>query len=171
MKLFEQLGLLIHDFDSQAFTSALPHQHGLEFAALDTLQHRLPRNAEFHGGLQHRQILRRRLRHDARSQLIGDSNLPRRAWSDLLAGDETICQPAMNAGSIHAQNLRCLADRNQFSAGRLSRRLEARNIAVSAQAADLVGGEAFSGCGLASLAIQDSGDDFIGIESGQPAKQ
>jgi hypothetical protein len=41
-------------------------------------------------------ILRRRLLYDARSQFIGDSNLPRCAWSDLLAGDETIGQPAVN---------------------------------------------------------------------------
>jgi hypothetical protein len=45
---------LIYDFDPQAFTPALSHQHRLEFAALDTLQHRLPRNAQFHGGFQHR---------------------------------------------------------------------------------------------------------------------
>ena len=96
MKVVQKLGLLIDHFDSQAFTPSLPHQHGFELAALYTLQHRLPRNAEFHGGLQHRQIIRRRLLHDARPQLIGDSNLPRRAGSDLLAGDETICQPAMN---------------------------------------------------------------------------
>jgi hypothetical protein len=38
---------LIYDFDSQALTPALPNEHGFQFAALDTLQHRLPRNAEF----------------------------------------------------------------------------------------------------------------------------
>jgi hypothetical protein len=61
---------LIDHFDSQAFAPALPHQHGLELAALYTLQYRLPRNAEFHGGLQHRQIFWRRLLHDARAQFI-----------------------------------------------------------------------------------------------------
>jgi RNA-directed DNA polymerase len=38
----EKIRLLLHNFDSQAFTTALPHQHGFEFSALDTLQHRLP---------------------------------------------------------------------------------------------------------------------------------
>jgi len=89
-------------FDSQAFAPALSYKHCFELAALDTLQHRLPRDAEFEGGLEHRQILRRGLRHDARPQLSGDSNLPRSACSDLLTRDETIRQPAMNAGRIHS---------------------------------------------------------------------
>ena len=89
----------------------------------------------------------------------------------MLAGDEAICQPAVNRGSVHAQNLRRLANRNQFSLGRLSRRLEARDVAIAAQTADLVGGEAFAGRGFASLTIEDSGDDFIRIKSGQAAQQ
>ena len=168
---FEECWLLIHDFDSQALTPSLPHQHGVELATLYTLQYRLPRNAEFQRGFQHGQILGRRLLHDARSQLIGDANLPRRAGSDLLAGDEAIGQPAVNAGGVHAQNLRGLADRDQLSSGRLGRRLETRDIAIAAQTADLVGGEAFPDGGLASLTIEDSGDDFIGIKSGQTAQQ
>ena len=109
--------------------------------------------------------------HDARPQLIGDANLPRRARSDLLARDETVCQPAVNAGRVHVQDLRCLADRNQFPAGRLSRRLEARNIAIASQAADLVGGESFPGGGLAPLSIEDPRNDFVGIKSRQATKQ
>ena len=162
---------MIDHFDSQAFAATLSHQHGLELAALYTLQYRLSRNAESDGGLQHGQIFRRRLLHDARAQFIGDSNLPRRARRDLLTGDESICQPAMNAGSIHAQNLRRFADRNQFSGRWLSRRLEASNVAIPPQAADMVGGEAFSGGRFAILAIQDSSDHFIGIEICQAAKQ
>jgi len=37
--------MLIHDFDSQAFTPTLSDEHSFQFAALDTLQYRLPRNA------------------------------------------------------------------------------------------------------------------------------
>ena len=66
-RVAEKIRLLIHDFDTQAFAPALPHQHGLELAALYTLQYRLSRNAEFHGRLQHRQIFRRGLLDDARS--------------------------------------------------------------------------------------------------------
>ena len=93
------------------------------------------------------------------------------ARRDLLTGDEAICQPAMNTGSIHAQNLCRLADRNQFSGRWLSRRLEAGNVAIPPQAADLVGSEAFSGRCFATLAVQDSSDHFIGIKRGQAAKQ
>jgi len=85
--------MLIHDFDSQAFTSALPYQHSLEFATLDALQYRLPRDAEFQCGFQHGQILGRRLRDNARPQLLRNSNLPRSAGSDLFAGHESIGQP------------------------------------------------------------------------------
>src|SRR4030095_2818855 len=70
-----------------------------------------------------------------------------------------------------AQNLRRLANRNQLAGGRLSGRLESRNVAISPQAADLVCSEAFScGC-FASLPIENSGDDFIRIEGGQTAEQ
>ena len=163
--------MLIHDFDSQALTSALPNQHGGELATLYTLQHRLPRNAEFQRGFQHGQIVRRRLRHDAGAQLLGDANLPRRAGSDLLAGNEAVGQPTVNAGGIHAENLRGLADGDQLSWGRLRGRLETRDITIAAQAADLVGGEAFPHGGAASLTIQNSGDDFIRIKSGQAAQK
>jgi hypothetical protein len=74
------LWLLIDHFDSQALTPALPHENGFELAALYTLQYRLAGNAQFCGGFDHRQELRRGLLHDARAQFIGDANLPRCAW-------------------------------------------------------------------------------------------
>ena len=54
MKWLEKVGLRVDQLDTQAFSAPLPYQDGLEFAALYTLQHRLPRNAEFERGLQHR---------------------------------------------------------------------------------------------------------------------
>ena len=109
--------------------------------------------------------------YDAGSQLIGDPNLPRRAGRELLAGDEAVRQPAMNARRIHAENLRRLANGNQFPAGRFSRRLESPNMAIAPQAANLVGSEAFARSGLSSLTIQNSGDRFIRIKIGQAPKQ
>ena len=117
------------------------------------------------------QILRWRLLDDARAQFIGDSNLPRCAGSYLLAGDEAIGQPAMNRGRVHAENPGSLANGHQFSVGRRCRRLEPRNASVTPQTANLVGRETFSGCRFAPLTIEDSGDDFIGIEGGQPGQQ
>jgi hypothetical protein len=43
--------------------------------------------------------------HDAGPEFIIDANLPWRAWRNLLAGDEAVGQPAMNAARVHAENL------------------------------------------------------------------
>ena len=51
------------------------------------------------------------------------------------------------------------------------RRLKARDLTIAPQAANLICGETFARGRFASLTIEDSGDDFIGIKSGQPAKQ
>ena len=74
----------------------------------------------------------------------------------------------MDGGSIHAQDLSRFPDRSQFSIGRFSRGLEAGNVAIPAEASDLIGGEAFGGCSLAALTIEDAGDDFIRIMNRQP---
>lgn len=84
--------LLIDDSDSQAFMPALAHEQGLQLTALYTLQHGLPRNPQFRCGYDHGNVLWGRLLHDARTQIIIDADLPRRARCDLLAGDETISQ-------------------------------------------------------------------------------
>jgi hypothetical protein len=57
-----------------------------------------------------------------------DANLPWRSWSNLFTGDEAVPQPAVNTGGVHPQDLRGLADRDQFSVGRLGCRLESRDI-------------------------------------------
>src|SRR4030095_6110788 len=49
--------------------------------------------------------------------------------------------------------------------------LESWDTAIPSQTADLVGGEAFAGSGLAVLTIQDSGDDFVRIQSGETPEQ
>ena len=48
--------------------------------------------------------------------------------------------------------------------------LKARNVAIAAQAADMVGREGFPSRGLASLPIEDAGDDFIRIKTNKAAK-
>src|SRR3982751_4810765 len=127
--LLKKLWLLIDHFDSQALMPALSDQNCFEFPALYTLQHSLTRNTQFRCGYDHGHVLRRRLLHDARPQFIIDTNLPRRTRSDLLTRYETVRQPAMNAGCVHSQNLCRLANGNEFSAGRFSWRLEARDFA------------------------------------------
>lgn len=77
----------------------------------------------------------------------------------------------MNARSVHAEDLSCFPDRDDFSARRLGGRLVSRDIAIPPKAADSIGGEAFPCGGLAFLTIQDARDDFIGIQHGQPSQQ
>ena len=55
--------------------------------------------------------------------------------------------------------------------GRFSRRLKPRNVSIAAQAADLIGREAFSSRRLASLTIENAGDDIVGVMNGQATKQ
>jgi hypothetical protein len=167
----EKAGVIVNHLDAQAFSPTLPHEEGFEFTALYTLQHRLPRNPEFDGGFEHRQVFRWGLLDNPGAQLIGDANLPWRAGSDLLARDKAICQPAVNRRSVQAKNLCRLTNRRQFSWRWFSRRLEAGDVAIAAQAPDLVGREAFAGRGFALLAIEDAGDDFIRIKRGQAAQQ
>ena len=77
----------------------------------------------------------------------------------------------MNARCVHAQNLRRFANRDELTSGRLSRGLEARDVAIAPQAADLVGGEAFARSCCSPLTIQNSGDHFIGIKHRQAPQQ
>ena len=71
---------------------------GIEFAALDTLQHGLPRYAKRLGGLLHHDITFGRFLDKLASQVIGQTNLPRRAGCDLFAGDEALVDPTMQGG-------------------------------------------------------------------------
>jgi len=109
---------------------ALPHEHRLQLAALYTLQHGLTRNTQFRRGYDHGHILWWRLLHDARPQFIIDADLPWRAWRNLLASNEAISQPAMNAARVHAENLRGLPNRHQLSVGRRRRLLESWEAAI-----------------------------------------
>src|SRR5262249_8018654 len=128
--LLKKLWLLVDHSDSQAFVPALSHKHRFQLAALYTLQHRLTRNTQFRCGYDHGHILGWRLLHDARPQFLSDADLPWRAWRNLLAGNEAIGQPAMNAARVHAENLRGLANRHQLSIGRRRRRLETWDAAI-----------------------------------------
>ena len=51
-------------------------------------------------------LTRRCLLHETCTQLIGNSNPPRCSRGYLFSSDETIIQPAMNSGSVDAQDLR-----------------------------------------------------------------
>jgi hypothetical protein len=59
--------------------------------------------------------------YDSRTQLFGDSDPPRHASSDSFTGNDAFSQPAKVRGSVHAQDLRDLADGINFALRRLGR--------------------------------------------------
>src|SRR3972149_3081519 len=97
-QVVEELGMFGHDLDSQAFSSPAPDVKRLELAALYTLQHGLSGDADPQPRFEHRQILWRRLFDEARAQLVGHPDAPRRAWGELFADDDPGDQPAVQRG-------------------------------------------------------------------------
>ena len=135
---------------------------GVELAALYTLQHGLPRNAETLDGLAHRHVAGGRILDEARAEIGGDTDLPRCSGRDLFGGDKPIVDPAMDrrggdaeelGGLLHSGELALLGTR-PFASG---------DLPVRAQAADTVRGEPQASCSCASLAIEDAGDDGVGV--------
>jgi len=112
-------------------------------------------------------IVRRCLLHETSTQLIGNTNPPRCSRRYLFSSDETIIQPAMNSGSVDAQDLRCLSNRYNLPRGWLCWRFVARNVAIATQTADLIRREAFTVCSFAPLAIKNASDDVVRIVNGQ----
>ena len=87
-RIVEKLWVVGYDFDSQAFSSPAADVNGLELAALYTLQHRLPGDAEPQPRFEHRHIVWRGVFDEACPQVVGDPNAPRGAWRELLADDD-----------------------------------------------------------------------------------
>ena len=114
----EQAAVGLGNLDTQALSSPGTDVDGAEFAALDTLQHRLPRDPQRHGGLQHRQPALGRLLDEPAAQLVGDADPPRRTRGDLLAGDEPVGQPPVHRRGRHAEQLGGLGDSDQLTLGR-----------------------------------------------------
>ena len=145
--------------------------YGLEFAALYTLQDRLPGNAQQLHRLEHLHIAFGRAVNKARTQLVVDSDAPRRTGCDLLACYEAIIEPAMQGGGREPQCACGLLDGHTLSARYVFVRVEARYLPVCAQACYAIGGERQAGSDPAALAIEDAGDDGIGIMSCQTPQQ
>src|SRR5206468_3972548 len=83
------------DLDTQAFTASPTHVDGFDLAALDTLQHRLARDAEETRGVDHRHVSVGCGINETVTQLRGQPDAPRRARCELLAGNEAVVDPTM----------------------------------------------------------------------------
>src|SRR5260370_15843991 len=102
------------DLDSQAFSSAAEDVDGFELAALYTLQHRLPGDAEPQPRFEHRQIVWRGVFDEARPQVVGDPNAPRGAWRELLADADAGGEPTGQRGRGHPRGPRRLLECEPF---------------------------------------------------------
>ena len=77
------------------------------------------------------------LRQSARV-IVGHADAPRRTRGQLLACDEAVIEPAMNGARHDTEDSRRLPNRHQVARRRVGGRLEPRNIAIAAQAPDLI---------------------------------
>ncbi len=89
----EQAGQSVRDSYSQAFASPQAYMNGVELAALYTLQDRLSRDPEQPCGLMHHHVAIRGCVHEARAELVRETDTPRCSWRQLLAADESIVEP------------------------------------------------------------------------------
>jgi hypothetical protein len=92
----EEVGLLSYHFDTQAFLFAAHNMVGGEFAALDTLQYGLARDAERAHCLAHRQEVLAGITVEAILELFGEADTPRGAGCRLLAGNNAVIGQAMD---------------------------------------------------------------------------
>jgi hypothetical protein len=165
----EEVGLSAYHFDAQAFLFAAHDMDGGEFAALDTLQYGLPRDAERAYRLAHRQEVLASITVEAIVEIFGEANTPRGAGCQLLAGNNAVIEQAMDGRWCDAKHDGGLLNRQQFALRRTSRRLETMNTPVAAQVADASGGEPMTVCCGPPLPIEDAGDYTIGVMGCEPA--
>jgi hypothetical protein len=91
------------DLDTEAFAASAGEVDGVEFAALDLVQHGLAGDAEAGGGLAEGQPAVGCLGLDPVAELLVDADLPGCSGSELLAGDEAVAQPPVDGGAGDAE--------------------------------------------------------------------
>src|SRR5215472_3245534 len=88
----EEVGLSAYHFDAQAFLFAAHDMDRGEFAALDTLQYGLARDAERTHRLAHWQEVLTGITVEAVLEVFGEANTPRGAGCQLLAGNNAVIE-------------------------------------------------------------------------------
>ena len=100
----KEVGLLAYHFDAQAFLFAAHDMDRSEFAALDTLQYGLARDAERAYRLAHRQEVLTGITIEALRKVFGEADTPRGAGCQLLAGNKAVIEQAMDGGWHDAEH-------------------------------------------------------------------
>src|SRR5215470_13626265 len=108
----EEVGLSAYHFDAQAFLFAAHDMDRGEFAALDTLQYGLARDAERTHRLAHWQEVLTGITVEAILEVFGKANTPRGAGCQLLAGNNAVIEQAMDSGWCDAKHDGGLLDRH-----------------------------------------------------------
>ena len=86
----KESSLAASGLDTESFAASLGEVDGVEFAALDLVQHGLAGDAEAAGGLAEGQPAVGCLRPDPVAELLVDADLPGCSRGELLAGDEAV---------------------------------------------------------------------------------
>src|SRR5260370_8904559 len=108
---------------------------GGEFAALDTLQYGLARDAERAHCLAHRQEVLAGITVEAILEGFGEADTPKGAGCRLLAGNNAVIEQAMDGRWGDAKHDSGLLDRHDFALRRSGRRPHASKTPVPAHAA------------------------------------
>src|SRR5246500_3621070 len=158
-------------FDPQAFLLSSHDMDGIEFAALDTLQYGLAGDPEKAHCLVHREETLRRFIDKAGAQILRQANAPGSSRGQLLTADEAVIEPAVDGRGGGSKDRGRLFDSQQLALREGSGRLEARDVPLPPQTADMVGSKAVTVSGMTILTIEDTGDDGVWVISGQTANQ
>ena len=97
--------LLGFDLDTEPFAASVVDMNGLQFAALDLVQHGLSGNTKCCGGLVETEPAVGNLGSDPITQGPVDADAPGCAGGDLLGGDESVADPAVQGGPGDAEDL------------------------------------------------------------------
>src|SRR6516165_3018108 len=145
--------------------------NGIELAALDTLQYGLAGDAEKAHCLIHREVTLRRFIDKAGSQILAQANAPRSSRGQLLTADEAVIEPAVDGRGGGSKDRGRLFDSQQLAFRADRGRLEARDLPLPPQVADMVGSKAMTVGGLPLLTVEDTGDDGVWVMCGQTANE
>src|SRR5262249_32745707 len=158
-------------FDPQAFLLSSHDMDGIEFAALDTLQYGLAGDPEKAHCLVHREVTLRRFIDKPARRILSKGIRQGASGVDLLTADEAVIEPSVDGRGGGPKDRGRLFDSQQLALRMGSGRLEARNVPLPPQTADMVGGKAVTVSGMTILTVEDTGDDGVWVISGQTANE
>ncbi|MGH7117718.1 MAG: hypothetical protein ACREFP_01755 [Acetobacteraceae bacterium] len=163
--------MAVYHFDPQSLLFASHGVHCLELAALDTLQHGLAGDPEHAHCFSHGQEVVARLVLEPSDEGIGQTNTPWRTMRQLLAANDPAIEQAVQGRWGNAKRSRRLPDVQQLAVGFFSSALEARDIPMVAQAADVARLESMATGRGTPLPIKDARNDAVGVIAGQAANE